>query len=224
MAVPTKDSLLLNWGTNFNTRGVASPTTFGLVAAQMTAFTALFNSFVTAYNAANVPGARSKSTVTAKNTARRALLANARELYGLVQANTSVSDANKDLIGVTVRSAPTPQPAPDVSPALDIVSVSGRTVNIRLHDAEIAGKRGKPAGVKGAAVFSFVGAEAPSDPGEWKFEGNTTRTVVDVTFPDSVAPGALVWLCAMWFNEKAQSGPACDPMSTNVQFGNAMAA
>jgi hypothetical protein len=24
----------------------------------------------------------------------------------------------------------------------------------------------------------------------------------------------------MWFNERAQSGPACTPISTNVQFGS----
>ncbi len=54
MAVPTKDSLLLNWATNFNTRGTASPVTFGLVAAQMTAFTAVYTPFVTAYNASNM--------------------------------------------------------------------------------------------------------------------------------------------------------------------------
>jgi len=224
MAIPTKDSLLLNWTTNFNTRGTASPVTFGLVIGQMTAFTALFNSFVSAYNASNVPGARSKSLVTAKNDAKFALLANARELYGLIQANTTVSDANKDLIGVAVRAQPSPQPAPIDPPALDIVSVVGRTVTIRLHNSVTTGRRGKPAGVKGASVFSFVGAEAPTDPALFKFEGNTTRTEVDVTFPLSVAAGAQVWLTAFWFNERAQSGPACTAISTNVQFGSAMAA
>lgn len=220
MAVPTKDSSLLNWATNFNTRGVASPVTFGLTAAQMTAFTGVFNSFVTAYNAANVPGARSKSLTSAKDDAKAALLLEARSLYALVSANVTVSNANKDLIGVNVKAKPTPIPPPSAAPALDIVSVLGKTVKIRLHDASNASKRGKPAGVKGAAVFSYIGATAPSDPSQWSFEGNTTQTLFDVAFPISAAPGAQVWLMAMWFNERAQSGPGCTPVGANLQYGS----
>ena len=224
MAIPKKDSDLAAWSINFNTRITATPVTFGLTAGQATAYTTLHAAFIAAYNAASADGARSKSLVTAKETAKAALLVYARELYGFVQANTTVSDADKNLLGVTVKAAPTPVPPPSDPPALDIVSVTGRTVRIRLHDSTDASRRGKPVGVNGAAVFSFVGATPPSGTSTWKFEGNTGKTLVDVTFPDSVAPGAQVWLCAFWFNQSKQSGPACDPMSTNVQFGSAMAA
>lgn len=224
MAVPTKDSLLLNWAQNFNTRGVASPVTFGLVAAQMTLFTTDFNAFVTAYNAANVPGARSKSLVSAKDDAKAVLLAYARSLYALISANVTVSNANKDLIGVNVRSRPQPIPAPSSAPALDVVSITGKTVRIRLHDSTGDGKRGKPAGVKGAAVFSYIGATPPTGLTGWTFEGNTTKTTVDIAFPDSALPGAQVWLTATWFNERTQSGPGCTPVGANLQFGSAMAA
>jgi hypothetical protein len=224
MSVPTKDSALLNWSTNFNTRATASPTTFGLTAAQMTAYTPLHTAFVTAYNAANIPGSRSKSLVAAKNDAKAALLVAARALYALVAANTTVSAANKDLIDVVVRRKPTPVPVPSAAPALDVVSVVGKTVKIRLHNAAIPSHRGKPAGVKGAAVFSFVGAEPPTDPSAWKFEGNTTVTTVDIAFPSSTAAGAQVWLTAMWFNERAQSGPGCTPVGANLQFGSGLLA
>lgn len=224
MSVPTKDSSLLNWSTNFNTRCVASPVTFGLTAGQMTIYTPLHNTFVSAYNAANIVGSRSKSLVSAKNDAKAALLLDARALYALVAANTTVSAANKDLINVAVRRHPAPQPVPSVSPALDIVSVMGKTIKIRLHDAAIPSHRGKPAGVKGASVFSFVGTEAPTDPAEWKFEGNTTVTTVDIVFPTTVAAGAQVWLTASWFNERAQAGPTCAAVGANLQYGSLMAA
>jgi hypothetical protein len=219
MAIPTKDTLLLNWSTNFNTRGTATPTTLGLTAAQMTAYTPLHDGFVAAYNAMNILGARSKSLVSAKNTAKAALLVYARQLYGFVQANADVSNADKDLLGVTVRAQPSPIPAPIDAPQMDIVSVVGRTVSVRLHSATTQGKRGKPAGVKGAAVFSYVGATPPTDPSVYKFEGTTTRTTFDIVFPDSAEPGTTVWVTAMWFNERAQSGPACTPMSTVIQYG-----
>ena len=79
-------------------------------------------------------------------------------------------------------------------------------------------------GVDGASVFSFVGAAAPTDESAWKFEGNTTRTVVNVLFPNTVAAGAKVWFTAFWFNPRAQRGPASAPVGTNIPGGGAMAA
>jgi hypothetical protein len=146
-------------------------------------------------------------------------------LYGFVQDSLTVADADKVLAGVVVRKTTmTPVPPPAFAPALDILSVIGRTVKIRLHDSTDASRRGKPAGVIGANVFSFVGAAPPDDVANWKFEGGTGLTTIDVVFPNSAAPGAVVWLTAFWFNARKQSGPACAPLSTNLQGGNAMAA
>src|SRR5262249_3116323 len=106
----------------------------------------------------------------------------------------------------------------------DIVSVTGRTVKIRLHDSTDASRKGKPPGVKGAQMFSFVGDEPPPGIAGWNFEGNTTETITTIVFPESVAPGAKAALTAQWFNERTQPGPGCDPVGTNIQFGGAMAA
>lgn len=117
MAVPTKDSDLVSFSTNFSTRITATPTVFGLTAGDATAYAALHTAFLAAYNAvttARDAGDRSKSLATAKDVAKDNLLVLARDLYGTVQADSTVSNANKNLLGVTVRSGPTPQPAPIV--------------------------------------------------------------------------------------------------------------
>ena len=59
----------------------------------------------------------------------------------------------------------------------------------------------------------------PSDPTQYEYEGSTSRTTVDILFPESVVPGTQVWLTAFWFNGRKQSGPAATPVSTNVQGG-----
>ena len=102
-------------------------------------------------------------------------------------------------------------------------SVRGRTASLRLHDAAQPTRRGKPLGVSGAAVFSYVGAAAPADLAAWTFEGNTSRTRVDVLFPTSVPAGATVWFTAYWFNERKQAGPACDAVSANLPGGSVSA-
>ncbi len=226
MAIPSKDSDLVSFGSNFSTRITASPVTFGLVVGDATQYSTLLGTFTTAYNAvktARDSGDRSKSLTTTKDDAKKAFLIFARNLYGRVQANTTVSDANKNLLGIVVRALPSPQPVPSDAPAIDILSVVGRTVKIRLHDSTTE-KKGKPPFVKGAAIFSFVGENPPATAMGWHSEGSSTRTVVDITFPDSTAPGAKVWLTAQWFNERAQTGPGTTPISTNIQFGGSMAA
>jgi hypothetical protein len=135
-------------------------------------------------------------------------------------ADGSVTDGQKLSLGLNVKASPSPIPVPSSAPGLDVVSVSAWTVKIKLHDSTSSAKRGKPPGVSGAAVFSFVGATPPTDIAAWKFEGNTGRTNIDVAFANTLAPGALVWLTAFWFNGRKQSGPACAPVSTNLQGGS----
>jgi hypothetical protein len=221
--LPDKDAALLAWSLNFSTKISETPVLFGLTPALATAYALLHASYADAL-ADCAPGERSKTLVSRKNSDRTSLKASARLLAKLVEGTATVSDAQKIELGLTVRQQPTPIPPPAAAPALDVVSVLGRTVKIRLHDATDAARRGKPAGVDGAAVLSYVGATPPADLGQWRFEGNTTRTTLDVVFPNSVAPGAPVWLTALWFNERKQAGPNCAPVGTNVQFGSGSAA
>jgi hypothetical protein len=91
-------------------------------------------------------------------------------------------------------------------------------VKLRIHGGKSLG-RGKPPGVKGSSILSYVGENAPDEMSQWKFEGNTTRSTLDVEFPPTVPAGAKVWLTAFWFNPRMQSGQACTPQFTNLQYG-----
>jgi hypothetical protein len=222
--LPDKDTQLLAWSLNFKTLITAAPTTYGLTSTMATAYTALHTAFATALEACD-PGVRNKSAVAAKNTARLNLKTSARDLAKLVEGTSTVTDAQKIELGLNVRATPTPIPAPTVAPDIDIVSVAGNIVKIRLHDAETPGKRGKPTNVAGATVFTYVGAAAPTELTAWKFEGNTTKTEIDIAFDASLAPGTVVWFTAFWRNPRDLSGPACAPMMTRLQYGTvAMAA
>jgi hypothetical protein len=165
------------------------------------------------------PAIRTRQAVADKNSARAALVNNARLLAKLIEGTASVTDGQKRSLGLNVRATPSPIPSPAYAPGLDIRSISGWTVKIRLHDTQSTAKRGKPPGVSGAAVFSFVGDAPPSDVSKWNFEGNTGRTIVDVVFNSAIAPGTKVWLTAFWFNGRKQSGPACSPVAAYLQYG-----
>jgi hypothetical protein len=216
---PSGDTALLAWSLNFNTLITATPTAYGLTAALATAYGTLHTAYATAL-AACEPPLRNKSAVSTKNVARTNLKNDARLLANMVNGTASVTNAQKISLGLNVRSSPSPIPVPSTWPAMEITSVSAWTVKIKLHDSASGKKRGKPPGVSGASVFSFVGTDAPTDIGAWKFEGNTGRTVIDVAFANTIAAGAKVWLTAFWFNGRKQSGPACAPVATNLQGGS----
>lgn len=221
---PKREADVVTWSNNFKTKTTATPAAFGLTAAQATAYGALHDLYVADYQTASNPDTRSPSAIIAKDQSLANLAANARLLARIVQATPTVTNAQKSDLGLTVRHARAPIPAPATAPDIDVVSVSGNTVRIRLHDVANPTRRGKPAGVAGAAVFSFVGTAAPTEESAWNFEGNATRTSVLVVFPPATPPGARVWFTARWFNPRQENGPAATPVGTNIPGDAAMAA
>ena len=220
MAVPTKDSLLVTFAPNFASIVTLAPTTYNITPAQATALTTASDNFVDAYNAQQAEGSRSKSLTTAKNSAKIALLSLLRPMYGAIQASTTVTPTQKVDLGIAIRRMPTPQPAPSTAPVVSVVSVTGRSVRLRLRDAANPHRVGRPVGVASATILSYVGTTPPAGIGDWRFEANVSKTLLDVVFPDTVAPGALVWFTVFWSNRKDQAGPACDPVSAYLQFGS----
>jgi hypothetical protein len=189
--IPSRGADLVNWSANFNTLIGATPTAYGLTTAQATAYGTAHTAYANAYSTATDPSTRTKSTIITKDVTRASLVALARQLARIIQANPAVTPAQKADLGLTVREVePSPRPAPATPPDIDVISMMGSTVKIRLHDATTASRRGKPEDVIGAAVFSFVGTAPPTDTGAWKFEGNTTKTHVDIVFGPSVPPGS----------------------------------
>jgi hypothetical protein len=95
-------------------------------------------------------------------------------------------------------------------------------VTATLRDPANPDRARIPDGVNGAIVMSYVGATAPTDPRAYKMEGPTSRTTVEVLFPETVAPGTQVWLTAVWFNERKQMGAAAAAVGTTINFGGSM--
>lgn len=223
--LPAREADLVTWVGTFSAWITATPTLVGLSAGQASTYATLKTAFVTAYNAANSDSTRTPAAIIAKNQAKDDVIANTRLLAGIIQKFPATTDVQRQELGLTVPVVgPTPVPPPAFAPAIDIVSVSGNTVTIRVHDSTSL-RRGKPDGVKGMTVFSFVGENPPASTGSWVFEGSTTKkTTVDIAFPNTVAAGSKVWFVAFWFNNTAQSGPACEPVGTNLQGSSSMAA
>jgi hypothetical protein len=217
--LPYREADLLAWSTNWAALTNASPETYGLTVQQAANYQTLHDAFATAWDVTHGPNRGPAATQT-KKSAKEALIrgqGGIRQLVGIVQKFPGTTDTMRVQLKITVPDAePTPVPPPSQAPEFDLKPPVMRRVTITLHNETVLGRRGKPDGVAGALIFSFVGASPPS-PQEthlWKMEANITKTTTEVQFPPTVPPGATVWFTAFWYNPRGQSGPSAPAVYT----------
>jgi hypothetical protein len=221
--LPLKDQDLRAFCQAFVATITPAPATYGLVVGDVTLVTTQTTSYANALALVDEPSTKTRVSVAAKQMARHTLMTTMRNLYKKVRA-ANLTDDKLEALGLPTPNLPTPIPPPAMSPQITIVARNENTVKIKFTDPTDPTRRGRPDGVDGVAVFSFIGEVAPTTEAGWHFEGNTTRMTVDVTFPGSVTPGSKIWLTAFFFNPRALNGPAATPVSTYLPGGAAMAA
>ena len=226
MGFSSKDSVLASQASNFSTVLAADPLVYNETAASATAVTTAVGAFVnslTTLTEARANGVRSQQMTAAKDADRLAMLNLLRPIYSSVQDSVSISAEAKIALGVHVKDTQNnPQPIPDFAPVASVVRVDGNTVIARAKDPNEPTSNARPPFTAGITWCSYVGEEAPTDPGAFKFEGNTGRIETSITFPASVPTGSAVWLVCFFFNNRKQSGPACMPLRATLGAGSIM--
>lgn len=219
--LPARESDYQIWMKNFNAFISATPTLYGLTAAQATALDTLFINFNAAFNTATNNSTRTPSAIQAKNDAKVALTEEVRGLVKIIQAYPGTTNEMRVDLGIRVPDVePTPVPPPTEAPQLVVDSLMSRVLTLKIRNAD-EDSRGKPAGVAGATLLMHVGEDAPLDPTTWVFLMNTTKTTAIIDFPSTIAAGAKVWITGFWRNRRDEAGPAATPVS--VRLGDSMA-
>jgi hypothetical protein len=212
---PNKDLELNTWSGNFDTRITATPTAFGLVAGDATAFHALAADYSTKLATATNPGTRNSGTIAAKNTSKKALQAKARQLIKIISAYPPVTDQQRSDLGLNPKDlVPSPVPPPVTRPLLTVDGAG----TLRLVDETTPTRRGKPQGVNGAIVFSKVtpvGDPPPEIPDDARFAILATRPRESVPIPTG-NKGKMLWVLAQWYNERGELGPVSEPVSAVI--------
>ena len=210
--LPRREVDLLLWSRNYDQLTNETPEAYGLTVEQCAHYSVLHAQFEETYKTARQPDTNSRSATAGKNTARDALIAEAKGLVAIVQAFPGTTDAMRSALGLRIRDAnPSPIPPPDSPPILTVLYCLGRRARLRLLQHDVSGRRGKPAGALGATILIYAGTHPPADPYEWRFAMNASRPEFDLVFPWSIPPGAKVWITAMWFNARMQtSEPAAE--------------
>lgn len=215
--IPARESELITWVTNLATQLSTSSDDYGMTADQVHGYQIVQQNFMATYNTAQNPLTRSKPYITAKNEAKKILLDATRPLVQTLQNYSGMTDEKRDLLEIPVRdNQPTPVNVPTEMPNVKIEAVNGQVMNLELKRDD--GSKRKPVGVRSAWLYTFVGDTPPSDLKDWRFEGGTTRNDPQIIFPQSVTPGTVVWVTALWINPTEQAGPACAPVKSHINY------
>ncbi len=194
------------------------PAAYGLNQQQADDYAAANALWVAAYEAAADEQTRTRLLVAAKRAAAATIRALASNLAQIINGTPGVSDAQKLDLGLSVRTRPSRIGRPTHRPLVEVLAVTGRTVMLRIHDAN---RRGKPAGAAAAWVYTFIGETYPADADQWRNEGAATRAKHSITFPSALPAGQQVWIRAAWVNPRQEPGPMSMPITTNLQGGGA---
>lgn len=214
--IPSRDADLDTWLLNFKTLIAATPTNYGLVAADATAITNAFNSWHTAFLLASNPTTRTKGTVSTKNTQKANVLTVVRGYANTLRVNKGVSNELKIGLGLHVAdSQPTPVPPPSTYPLLSISGIAQGLQDLRASDQDSPTKRAKPVGAAGLLLYRAVSTAPISEPTAATFLSFVSKAAYTATFTPA-DNGKVATYFARWTNSKGEVGPWGPPASMPI--------
>jgi hypothetical protein len=217
--LPRADSALLMWGTNFSDKVQALGAAVGLSPEIVATLMQRQTAFAAAMAVTTEPATRTGPAVAAKDASRAAFESFARICARLVQATPGVTDAQRIALGLTVRKEPSRVPPPTQRPSVQVTGVVGRCVSLRVYDGTSQSKRRRAIGSIGAKLYVHAGEQWPSDLSAWHYWGDCTRDTCDIEVSPTVAGGQRVWITAVWYTRRGETGPMANPIMTYLQGG-----
>jgi len=218
--IPTRDSILVNWATNFRDLTTATPATYGLGAGDAAAIAAAINPYLAAYPIAVAPGTRNAVTVLAKDVAKINLWTLIRPFAQLIKLNVGVSQQDKLDLGIHVDSASlTPIPVPTTAPLLAVVGATPGVHTVRYADINTPASRAKPFGALSIQIFGAVTAIAAPPPSGTDFVliGGFTKQPLPVVY-DQSQDGMKAWYAGRWKTRRELVGNFGEVTSMTIAF------
>lgn len=167
--LPSKDSDLQFWATNFLSVANANLASLGLVADDLKNVTTDKTSFDTAVTNNKTKQAEAKSAAESKKNARKKFETDTRFLVRKIQANPAVTSDLKKKLGITVKDS-SPSPTNPVTPIDLLANPNANGTNKLSWD-----RNGNPQGT----IFIIEAQEKPGMP--WVLVGTTTKSTFDHT-------------------------------------------
>jgi len=217
--IPTRDSLLDQWGLNFSDLITADPALYGLDAADALAIQNAYDAFHAAYIIVSVPANRSQTTVATKNNLKNTFIQLARTYAQQIRNNPGVANDDKLALGLNLaNNTPSPIPAPTSQPILSIIAGFPLAQQLRYADSNSPASRKKAPGSIVCQIYGRLTLAAdplPSSPTPTDFVIQGTKNPVIQQFdPGDAGKFSTYW--ARFVNRNGLVGPWSDSVSQLV--------
>lgn len=226
--IPTKDSAVDSWATNFATLITASPATYGLDATAALAIQTARDSFHAAYLLGGSTGTPphpvnpttfTRVTVASKNAEKIAMLGLVRSYAAQIRLNPGVTNADKTALGLNLpNNTPTPIATPTTFPLLAIAGAGPGQHEIRYADNTTPASRKKPAGAIQMELYRGVAVAAITDPTLTSLLGLVTKQPYQSIFSNPADAGKIATYFARWVTRTGKVGPWSAAVSMTVAF------
>jgi len=216
--VPGPDAEFDSWQINHVTYLNANLVNLGLTAldGDVVAVVAGQTAWTPAYSGHIAAQAAAEAARAAKDLARTNYEIALRRLVGRLQRSTSVSDAERQALGITVRDTiPTPVPIPTTKPVLTPDTSARLRITIGFADEGTPTSKAKPFGVIGCELWMKIGGAPPVDLSECEFVALDNRTPKTVEFEGQDA-NKTVHFIGRWQNSRGEKGPLSETVSATV--------
>ena len=214
--IPASDADFDGWLQTFVDYVVANATALGASPAEVTALQGVQTDWDAKFPASNTAFAASLAATQAKSDSRVAGEAFIRPFVGRLQSSPSVTDAQRQSLGVTVRSTTRTPVGPPSSKPLGTVDTSQRLRHtIAFVDESTPNSRAKPEGVQGCEIWTKVGDPAPGGPNDVHYLALDTRTPYVAEFEAGDA-GKTAHYMLRWISTRGEPGPWSPTVSGTI--------
>lgn len=169
-----------------------------------------------AYPAHTQAKAAARAAAQRKRAARRDLQNTIRSVSARLQADPSIEDSVRVVLGLTVRDRVRSRVAvPESAPLLITLRARGEAIELRIVDRETKSRR-KPRGVVGCQVFVDVGGPTPEpDLDRYRYLGMATDGRIVANFSGADI-GKFAHFYGRWVNTRGELGPLSATLSLIV--------
>jgi hypothetical protein len=214
--IPGSDADFRTWLLTFTQGlGSAAPAAFGLVAADVTDLQGLFDAFSDALQSNDTIQAQAQSARAEKDEKRLAAEDRVRSIVARIQAHPAVTDAQRTLLGITVRSASRTTAGPPQTRPVATVDTSQRLQHtINFVDELTPNSRAKPDGVQACEIWVKVDGPPPTGESELAYVATDTRTPYVAEY-DGSDGGKVAHYMLRWVNRGGE-GPWSQTVSATI--------
>jgi len=214
--IPDSDADFLIWLTKFVNYLSNWTTQLHLTTAEVTPLTDFPDLFRDAITNADGAQANFRGAVAARETLRDTIEGAIRPLVGRLQGTASVTDEQRENMGITVRSTTRSRvAAPTTRPVVTIDTRQRLEHTVIFVDESTPNTKAKPAGVQGCEIYTKVGGAPPADPSELKYLATDTRTPYVVDF-DGAQAGQIAYYMTRWVSTRGETGPWSQTVSATI--------